>query len=92
MQDRARFHGVTNVVTNVVTTFVLPTHPRLSMTVGRAVPNIFMLGGGGGGGGGGKLHSAPPKVVRRAAKWRSVHAKRRNFFLRVLFSNQEALS
>ena len=37
-------------------------------------------GGGGGGGGGGKLHIATPKAVRRAAKRRSVRAKRVKFF------------
>ena len=26
------------------------------------------------------IHNAPPKVVRRAAKWRSVRAKRGKFF------------
>ena len=38
------------------------------------------------------IHSAPPKAVGRAAKRRSVRAKRGKFFLRVLFSDQEALS
>ena len=37
------------------------------------------------------IHSAPPKAGRRVAKWRSVRAKRGNFFRRVLFSDQEAL-
>ena len=40
----------------------------------------------------GTAHRAPPKAVRRAAKRRSVRANRGNFFLRVLFSDQEALS
>ena len=38
------------------------------------------------------IHNAPPKALRRAAKRRSVSAKRGKFFLRVLFSDQEALS
>ena len=38
------------------------------------------------------VHSAPPKALRRAAKRRSVRAKRGKIFLRVLFSDQEALS
>ena len=37
------------------------------------------------------IHSAPPKAVRRAEKWRSVRAKRGKIFLRVLFSDLEAL-
>ena len=38
------------------------------------------------------VHSAPPKALRRAAKRRSVRAKRGKIFLRVLFSDQEAVS
>ena len=38
------------------------------------------------------IHSAPLKAVRRAAKWRSVHAECGKKNLRVLFSDQEALS
>ena len=38
------------------------------------------------------IHSAPPKAVRRVAKWRSVRTKRGKKNLRVLFSDQEALS
>ena len=38
------------------------------------------------------IHSAPLKAVRRAAKRRSVRAKRGKNFLRLLFSDQEALS
>ena len=51
----------------------------------RALPNCYIRGGG-------KLHIAPPKAVHRAAKRRSVRAKRGKIFWRVLFSDQKALS
>ena len=38
------------------------------------------------------IHSGPPKALRRAAKRRSVRAKHGKKNLRVLFSDQEALS